>query len=72
MIFELGPNPCELLYHLNQSGVGLRHFFAFKIDSEILGTNKENSHHGASTLVCEKSHNGALSCTKMTNSPKYK
>ena len=28
-----------MLYHLNQSGVGLRHFFTLKIDSEILGTN---------------------------------
>ena len=27
---------------------------------------KEKSHHGASTLVWEKSHNGALNCTKMT------
>ena len=41
VIFELGPNPCELLYHLNQSGVGLRHFFTLKIDSEVLGTKKE-------------------------------
>ena len=27
---------------------------------------KEKSHHGASTLVWERSHNGALNCTKMT------
>ena len=27
---------------------------------------KEKSHHGASTLSWEKSHNGALNCTKMT------
>ena len=27
---------------------------------------KEKSHHGASTLVWEKSHNGALNCNKMT------
>ena len=41
------PNPCEMLYHLNQSGVGLRHFFTLKIDSEVLGTRKEKSHNGA-------------------------
>ena len=48
VIFELGPysirNPCAMLYHLNQSAVGLGHFFTLKIDSEVLGTKKgENS-----------------------------
>ena len=55
-----------MLFHLNQSGVGLRHFFTLKIDSEVLGTKKEESHHGASTLVWENSHNGALKGTKIT------
>jgi len=49
-----------MVFHLNQSAVGLWHYFTLKIASEALGTKKEKSHHGASTLVWEKSHNGAL------------
>ena len=55
-----------MLYHLNQSGVGLRHFFTLKIDSEVLGTKTEKSPYGALTLVWEKSPNGAFNCTKRT------
>ena len=51
---------------MNQSGVGLKHFFTLKIDSKAFGTKKEKIHYGASTLVWAKSHNGALNCTKMT------
>ena len=41
--------------------------FTLKIDSEVLGTKKEKIHHGgASTLVWEKSPNGALNYTKGT------
>jgi len=55
-----------MVFHLNQSAVGLWHYFTLKIASEAWGTKKEKSHHGASTLVWEKSHNGALNCTKIT------
>ena len=48
-----------MLYHLNQSSVGLGHFFTLKIASEALGLKNEKSHNGASTLVWEKSHHGA-------------
>ena len=53
-------SPCELLYHLNQSGVGLRHFFTLKIDTEVLGTKKEESHNGASTLFWKKGIMGQI------------
>ena len=48
-----------MLYHLNQSAVGLGHFFTLKIASEALGLKNEKSHNGASTLFWEKSHHGA-------------
>ena len=48
-----------MLYHLNQSAVGLGQFFTLKIASEALGLKNEKSHNGASTLVWEKSHYGA-------------
>ena len=38
VIFELQIlNPCAMIYHLNQSAVGLGHFFTLKIASEALG-----------------------------------
>ena len=48
-----------MLYHLNQSAVGLEQFFTLKIASEALGLKNEKSHNGASTLFWEKSHHGA-------------
>jgi len=36
-----------MLYHLNQSGVGLWPFFTLKIDFEALGLKNEKSHNGA-------------------------
>ena len=47
-------NPCERVYHLNQSGVGLRHFFTPKIVSEALDLKKEKSPKGALFLVWRK------------------
>ena len=43
-----------MLYHLNQSAVGLGHFFTLKIASEALGLKNEKSHNGASTLFWRK------------------
>ena len=63
VIFELGPDSESLCNALpSESAVGLCHFFSQKTDSEVLGTKKEKSYHGASTLVLEKSHYGALNC----------
>ena len=69
VIFELGLDSESLFNALPSesiSCVGLWHFFTLKIASEALGTKKEKNHHGASNLVWEKGHNGALNFTKMT------
>ena len=44
VIFELGSDSESLwnALHLKQSGVGSRHFFTLKIDSEALGTKKKS------------------------------
>ena len=55
-----------MVYHLNQSGVVKKNFFTLKIDFEVFGTKKEKSPYGASTLVWEKSPNGAPNGTKRT------
>ena len=43
-----------MLYHLNQSAVGLGHFFTLKIAFEALGLKNEKSHNGALTLFWGK------------------
>ena len=43
-----------MLYHLNQSAVGLGPFFTLKIASEALGLKDEKSDKGASTLFWGK------------------
>ena len=68
VIFELGPDSESLCNALPSESIscGIMAFFTLKIDSEALGLKNEKSHHGTSTLIWEKSHNGALNCSNMT------
>ena len=68
MIFELGPYLESLWNGLPSEPIrcGVKEFFTIKIDFEVFGTKKEKSPYGASTLVWEKSPNGAPNCTKRT------
>ena len=43
VIFELGPDSESLCNALNQSAVGLGHFFTLKIASKALGLKNEKS-----------------------------